>query len=64
MAIAGVVLVTMLEHLTGKTVRGINRNPKHNMTIMANLQVRAVIWSLARLLMCDHPFRESTNPLD
>jgi len=34
----GVVLVTMLEHLTGKTVRGINRNPKHNMTIMANLQ--------------------------
>jgi hypothetical protein len=34
----GVVLVSMLEQLTGKTIRGINRNPKHTMTIMANLQ--------------------------
>jgi hypothetical protein len=34
----GVVLVAMLEHLTGKTIKGINRNPKHTVQIMANLQ--------------------------
>eukprot|EP00658_Telonema_sp_P-2_P028088 TRINITY_DN21595_c0_g1_i1.p1 TRINITY_DN21595_c0_g1~~TRINITY_DN21595_c0_g1_i1.p1 ORF type:complete len:575 (-),score=204.85 TRINITY_DN21595_c0_g1_i1:222-1946(-) len=34
----GVVLVAILEQLTGKRIPGINRNPKHTMTIMANLQ--------------------------
>jgi len=34
----GVVLVSILEQLTGKRIPGINRNPKHTMTVMANLQ--------------------------